>query len=90
MRALGGLKTKPDAGSPPARLEPPTYLERAERVCWPLDGPCREVTQLLDYRRALVKLRTRVVNRLRWHLHELDPALPIPPRGLRRSCPPAR
>ena len=40
----------------------------------------------LDYRRDLVKQRKRVVNRLRWHLHELDPTLQIPPRGLRRYC----
>ena len=41
---------------------------------------------LSDYRRDLVKQRKRVVNRLRWHLHELDPTLQIPPRGLRRYC----
>jgi transposase len=49
-----------------------------------LDGPTREVKLLVDYRRALVRQRTSVVNRLRWHLHELDPALQIPSRGLRR------
>ena len=64
---------------------PPTSSARG-RVCWPLDGPCREVTLLSDYRRDLVKQRKRVVNRLRWHLHELDPTLQIPPRGLRRYC----
>jgi transposase len=30
--------------------------------------------------------RTILVNRLRWHLHELDPALQVPSRGLRRYC----
>jgi transposase len=49
-----------------------------------LDGPTREVKLLVDYRRDLVRQRTRVANRLRWHLHELDPALHIPSRGLRR------
>jgi transposase len=49
-----------------------------------LDGPTREVKLLVDYRRGLVRQRTRVANRLRWHLHELDPALQIPSRGLRR------
>lgn len=49
-----------------------------------LDGPTREVKLLVDHRRDLVRQRTRVQNRLRWHLHELDPALDIPPRGLRR------
>jgi len=64
---------------------PPTSSARS-RVCGPLDGPCREVKLLSDYRRALVKQRIRVVNRLRWHLHELDPTLQIPPTGLRRYC----
>jgi transposase len=49
-----------------------------------LDGPTREVKLLVDYRRELVRQRTRVQNRLRWHLHELDPALHVPSRGLRR------
>jgi transposase len=49
-----------------------------------LDGPTREVKLLVDYRRDLVRQRTRVQNRLRWHRHELDPALHVPSRGLRR------
>lgn len=48
-----------------------------------LDGPTREVKLLVDHRRVLVAERTRIQNRLRWHLHELDPALQIPSRGLR-------
>lgn len=51
-----------------------------------LDGPAREVTLLADYRHNLVVERTELVNRLRWHLHEIDPALQIPSRGLRRYC----
>ena len=51
-----------------------------------LDGPTREVKLLVDYRRDLVAQRTRVQNQLRWHLHELDPSLPVPSRGLRRYC----
>ncbi len=39
-----------------------------------LDGPSRELRLLVDHREDLVAERTRVVNRLRWHLHELDPA----------------
>jgi hypothetical protein len=46
-----------------------------------LDGPTREVKLLVDYRRDLVRQRTRVANRLRWHLHELDPTLQVPSRG---------
>lgn len=51
-----------------------------------LDGPTREVKLIVDYRRDLVAERTRVHNRLRWHLHELDPSLHVPSRGLRRYC----
>jgi len=51
-----------------------------------LDGPARQVRLLVDHRRDLVEERARVVNRLRWHLHELDPSLEIPTRGLRRYC----
>ena len=50
------------------------------------DGPTREVKLIVDHRRDLVAERTRVHNRLRWHLHELDPSLHIPSRGLRRYC----
>ena len=37
-----------------------------------LDGPSRELKLLVDHREHLVAERTRTVNRLRWHLHELD------------------
>jgi Transposase len=37
-----------------------------------LDGPAREVRLLVDHRDNLVAERTRAINRLRWHLHELD------------------
>jgi transposase len=49
-----------------------------------LDGPTREVKLLADYRRDLVLQRTRVQNQLRWHLHELDPALHVVCRTLGR------
>lgn len=39
-----------------------------------LDGPSREVRLLVDHREDLVSERTRIINRLRWHLHELDPS----------------
>ena len=50
-----------------------------------LDGPAREVKLLSDYRRDLVGQRTRIAAQVRWHLHELDPDLEVPSRGLRRS-----
>jgi len=37
-----------------------------------LDGPERELRLLVDHREDLVCERTRMINRLRWHLHELD------------------
>jgi transposase len=46
-----------EPGLPPARL----------------DGGERELRLLVDHREDLVAERTRVINRLRWHLHELDP-----------------
>jgi len=51
-----------------------------------LDGPTRQVKLLVDHRRDLVAERTRIQSRLRWHLHELDPTLAVPSRGLRRFC----
>jgi transposase len=51
-----------------------------------LDGPAREVKLLSDYRHDLVVQRTRIASQIRWHLHELDPDLVIPSRGLKRHC----
>jgi transposase len=39
-----------------------------------LDGTSRELRLLVDHREDLVADRTRHINRLRWHLHELDPS----------------
>ena len=50
-----------------------------------LDGPEREVRLLVDHREDLVAERTRAQNRLRWHLHELDPGSEPPARGLDRA-----
>src|SRR4051794_16012334 len=49
-----------------------------------LDGPEREVRLLVDHREDLLAERTRTVNRLRWHLHELDPEWDPPARSLDR------
>jgi transposase len=49
-----------------------------------LDGPSRDLRLLVDHREDLVKERTAQVNRLRWHLHELDPAWDPAPRSLVR------
>lgn len=44
----------------------------------------RELKLLVDHRENLVTERTQKINRLRWHLHELDPELHLPARGLTR------
>lgn len=51
-----------------------------------LDGPDREVRLLVDHREDLVAERTRAQNRLRWHLHELDPGTEPPLRSLDRRA----
>jgi len=50
-----------------------------------LDGPEREVRLLVDHREDLVAERTRAQNRLRWHLHELDPGTEPAARSLDRA-----
>lgn len=46
------------------------------------DEQAREVKLILARREDLVAERTRVINRLRWHLHELDPEVDPQPRAL--------
>jgi transposase len=50
-----------------------------------LEGPAREIQLLLDHREDLVAERTRIQNRLRWHLHDLDPVLDEQAKRLERS-----
>jgi transposase len=50
-----------------------------------LDGPARDIQLLTDHREDLVAERTRIQNRLRWHLHDLDPALDEQAKRLERS-----
>jgi transposase len=49
-----------------------------------LDGMERELRLLVDHREDLVAERTRIIGRLRWHLHELDPGW-TPPTKLERT-----
>lgn len=49
-----------------------------------LDGPERELRLLTDHRDDLVAERTRAINRLRWHLHELMPGAEPASRSLTR------
>jgi len=50
-----------------------------------LDGRERELRLLVDHREDLVGERTRAINRLRWHLHELDPGLKPRARSLKHA-----
>jgi transposase len=45
------------------------------------DESTRELKLLVDRREDLVSERTRQINRLRWHLHELDPEFDVPVKG---------
>jgi transposase len=47
-----------------------------------LDGPERVLRLLVDHREDLVQERTRMISRLRWHLHQLDPGHEPPARTL--------
>ena len=47
-----------------------------------LSGPEREIALLLDHREDLVKERTRIQQRLRWLLHDLDPDIELRERTL--------
>ena len=49
-----------------------------------LDGASRELRLLVDHREDLVRDRVAQINRLRWHLHELDPSWDPAPRSLVR------
>src|SRR5439155_14175062 len=51
-----------------------------------LEGREREIRLLLDHREDLVVERTRIQQRLRWHLHELDPGFELPAGCLDRRC----
>lgn len=50
-----------------------------------LEGKSRELKLLVDHREDLVGERTRIQNRLLWHLHELEPGYQIVAGGLLRT-----
>jgi transposase len=60
-------------------------LRESELPVAQLEGASREVKLLLDHRDDLVGERTRVQNRLRWLLHELEPGFEVPERSLDRK-----
>src|SRR6185437_4245431 len=50
-----------------------------------LNGQVLDVRRLSDHRDDLVTARTRTISRLRWLVHDLDPALAPAPRTLSRT-----
>jgi transposase len=50
-----------------------------------LNAPVLNLRRLADHRDDLVTERTRVMNRLRWLVHDLDPGLAPAPRALTRD-----
>src|SRR5215210_2307524 len=49
------------------------------------EQPFRELKLLVDHRDDLVDERRRAQQRLRWHLHQLDPSLLVPAKALDRA-----
>jgi transposase len=49
------------------------------------EEPFRELKLLVDHRDAVVDERRRTQQRLRWHLHQLDPTFEVPLRMLARA-----
>jgi transposase len=50
----------------------------------PDEQPFRELKLLVDHREDLVDERRRIQQRLRWHLHQLDPSFVVLAKGLDR------
>ena len=50
------------------------------------EEPYRELKLLVDHRDGIVDERRRVHQRLRWHLHQLDPTFAVPLRMLARQA----
>ena len=50
----------------------------------PDEQPFRELKLLVDHRDDLVDERRRAQQRLRWHLHQLDPSFAVPAKALDR------
>src|SRR5438874_9755171 len=51
----------------------------------PDEQPFRDLKLLVDHRDDLVDERRRAQQRLRWHLHQLDPSFAVPVRRLDRA-----
>jgi hypothetical protein len=65
-------------------LSPNVTLREPDLPVARLDGVERELRLLVDHCEDLVAKRTRIICRLRWHLHELDPGW-TPPASIDRT-----
>jgi transposase len=84
------LAEKTVAATSAGHLELVRWAGRFPARSWALED-CRHLSRrlstdlLVDHREDLVAERTRAQNRLRWHLHELDPGSEPVARGLDRT-----
>lgn len=83
-QARRGARTRGKSDAIDALAVGRAYLREPELPAAHLAGPEREVRLLADHREDLVAERTRIQNRLRWHLHDLDSELEIPAGALDR------
>jgi transposase len=79
-----GARTRGKSDPIDARAVAHAALRHPELPQAHLEGVDRDVRLLLDHREDLVTERTRMQNRLRWHLHDLDPGFEVPAGGLDR------
>lgn len=84
--ARRGARTRGKSDPIDARAVAQAALRHPELLEAHLGGVDRDVRLLLDHREDLVGERTRMQNRLRWHLHDLDPDFEVPTGGLDRYC----
>jgi transposase len=82
--ARRGARTRGKSDPIDARAVAEAALRHPELPAAHLAGIERDVRLLLDHREDLVGERTRLQNRVRWHLHDLDPEFFVPVRGLDR------
>lgn len=82
--ARRGARTRGKSDAIDATAVARAYLREPDLPQAQLAGCEREIRLLADHREDLVGERTRMQNRLRWHLHDLDPSLEIPAGALDR------
>jgi len=83
-QARKGVRTRGKSDAIDALAVARAFLREPELPAAFLAGPEREIRLLADHREDLVAERTRIQNRLRWHLHDLDLELEVPPGALDR------